>query len=308
MRNLTRKLFLSICTLAICAVTLVSTTFAWYTQNTEVSASSVSGTSADTSSDGSLQISNELDGDYATTTTPKANTPSMLPIQYVDPAVDSDGDDLPLGYYLLEVGNSQVANTSYLTFKLYFKTDKSVSSGAAAVYLENITLSRTGDLVPFENYKHGEDYAPGAENYTVDIRRCLNLVTTTNSLTKHLDLAGLSEYNDTVENDDKDKISALSYYNNVMEVNPALTDSGDDGLALVRKNNEDSVDVEAIKIADFVDSNSDGKYDVVEVTFVVYLDGWDQYCFDACKGQTFGIALTFTSETGNALVGTEKTA
>ena len=61
MKKLTRKLFLSICTLAICAVTLVSTTFAWYTTNTEVSASNINGASAATGTSSLLISKNGSD-------------------------------------------------------------------------------------------------------------------------------------------------------------------------------------------------------------------------------------------------------
>ena len=46
MKALKRKLFLSVASLAVCAATLVSTTFAWYTSNSEVSASGLNAASA----------------------------------------------------------------------------------------------------------------------------------------------------------------------------------------------------------------------------------------------------------------------
>ena len=35
---------------------------------------------------------------------------------------------------------------------------------------------------------------------------------------------------------------------------------------------------------------------VLEVTFVIYLNGWDAYCFDACRGQSFNVEIDFTSK------------
>ena len=56
MKKFGRKLFLSCAALAACATTLVSTTFAWYTSNTEVSAGSLSALSSSTVDTSSFYI------------------------------------------------------------------------------------------------------------------------------------------------------------------------------------------------------------------------------------------------------------
>lgn len=56
MKKLTRKLFLSVAALGACAVTLVSTTFAWYTTNTSVDVDAISGMTETDSSSNQLYI------------------------------------------------------------------------------------------------------------------------------------------------------------------------------------------------------------------------------------------------------------
>ena len=36
--------------------------------------------------------------------------------------------------------------------------------------------------------------------------------------------------------------------------------------------------------------------EVLTVTFRVYLNGWDAYCFDACRGQSFEIDIEFSTD------------
>ena len=38
---------------------------------------------------------------------------------------------------------------------------------------------------------------------------------------------------------------------------------------------------------------------ICAVRFDVFLNGWDEYCYDACKGQNFTITLGFTSNNKN---------
>ena len=45
--------------------------------------------------------------------------------------------------------------------------------------------------------------------------------------------------------------------------------------------------------------NKDADY--ITVDFYIYLDGWDTYCYDACKGQEFQLDLEFTSDVTEAL-------
>ena len=35
---------------------------------------------------------------------------------------------------------------------------------------------------------------------------------------------------------------------------------------------------------------------ILEVTFKIYLNGWDNNCFDACRGQDFTVTLAFSSK------------
>ena len=54
------------------------------------------------------------------------------------------------------------------------------------------------------------------------------------------------------------------------------------------------------KAVDITYNSEKEKYDVVSVTYVIYLNGWDEYCFDACRGQSFSVAVEFSTEAPKA--------
>ena len=62
MKKLTRKLFLSIAALAVCAATLVSTTFAWYVSNSTANVKGLTGAILSGGSEGNILIAKDVGG------------------------------------------------------------------------------------------------------------------------------------------------------------------------------------------------------------------------------------------------------
>ena len=53
----------------------------------------------------------------------------------------------------------------------------------------------------------------------------------------------------------------------------------------------------AFNTNDFIIGTADK---ILRVDYVIYLDGWDYQCFDACQGQTLSLAMTFNSNAASA--------
>ena len=292
------KLIMSAAALAACAATLTSTTYAWYTTNTTVDASNVSGTTAD-SGDASILISQDpadasgkkiWASSVSVTKANQKNATALIPLEYT-------------GTQFNALGSTSANTDGYLEFKLYFKTAKvNNGEGTTKLYLKTFKATNADNLKESDNLIYtgveaGKDYSKGLDaglpTYTIDAARCLGLVM--NSAT----VANLNSYAfDVTEGTLKDdsvktsnQINAITYYNTVMGLSgdKVLKDDQHNLKTLGAADSEDGTD--ALKIAELPNAGTE-----TSVTFKVYLNGWDKYCFDACKGQTFNFEIAFTSD------------
>ena len=131
MKKLVRKLALSCFALGACALTLVSTTYAWWTTNTEVAANGITGT-ASTAGDASIFISADPATSWAQSVsltkqiTDEGTGTSMIPLQLKDGV-------------LKDIKGTESNNTQYLEFTLYFKTAKlATPTEYVTIYFNNI--------------------------------------------------------------------------------------------------------------------------------------------------------------------------
>ena len=306
MKKLTRKLFLSVCTLAICAETLVSTTFAWYTSNTEVDVTGITGSAG---TDGSASIYVSLDKttwsqsvDLSALFTQTGTGTEITPLELKEGAL-----------YELN-GNTAITDVKkYVEFTLYFKTASTANN--VPLYIQDITLKNVktniNQLTPFDNLLYNpngqsEDVAGGIKvlqpTYAVDIVNALamhtlssteavkivdgeTVKTTVAAIERNIDLANVVTSLGTTES--VSQAAAMDYYNAVMSSNTGYQ---------APENNSTELD----PISETQNSRTqvallpaDGSY--ISVTFRIFLNGWDEYCYDACKGQSFTVSFTFTS-------------
>ena len=272
--KLTKKLLLSALTLGLAVVTLTTTTFAWYTTNTEASATGKGSTSG-TTDDFSLMISsnNSTWGQSATI----ENGVNLIPLQW---SAENDR---------FEKLNGDSSASGFYQFTLYFKTSGAAS--AKDVYLKNILIynvERTANnLKKFENLSSKTTGCPTDASYAVDAVKALDLVIGTGTDAKAYDLSGkfasvAEEYKYLADQAtfNGGTADAVSYYKDVMGI---TSDFGSE-TAEFEASLDYSVSLGQIPVGD-----------VLSVTFTVYLNGWDAYCFDACRGQSFNIALDFTT-------------
>lgn len=291
------KLIMSAAALAACAATLTSTTYAWYTTNTTVDASNVSGTTAD-SGDASILISQDAEtstgkkiwaSSVSVTEANQKNKNALIPLEYTGTQFNALG--------------SEASNTNgYLEFKLYFKTAKvGDGSGHTKLYLKtfkatNANTLRESDNLVYTGAAASTDYSQGLDvgmpTYKIDAARCLGLVMnspTVTSLKSHAFDVTEGDLKDDSVKDSNGQISAITYYNTVMKPTTALEDGKHNLKTLGTADAEDGTN--ALEIAQLPNDGTE-----TSVTFMVYLNGWDKYCFDACKGQTFNFEIAFTSD------------
>ena len=314
MKNLTRKLFLSICTLAICAVTLVSTTFAWYTTSTDVNVNGLSGKTDSATADGSLLVAT-MEGNV-NTWTEFSNSVTLTDVAYL-----SKGTKLsPLTVNTngaLDVLKGTSANHSdngtYILFPLKFKTTNNHGQ-PVNVYIKNIQISNAvtsaDGLAKYDGITTG-GVVKQNEKYSIDACYAINLMTSTASTPlangyKIFDLG--TQVNSTAGIANKtgnalpySNLGAVEYYNNVTYPNPADASKKITAPADTRYEFGQSVDYSAVSISTIPNpGESDASKEVI-VYFYLYLDGWDLDCYDACRGQEFNITLSFTSVANDAL-------
>ncbi len=305
MKKLSKKLVLSSLSLGLAVVTLSTTTYAWYTNNTSVSADGIQGTT-DAGASAGLLISNAYAGTYSnsvtlTTADYTVDGSKMIPLEY------------KAGTGLVErAGTAAVtaASKGYLQFSVFVKaTSDTDTSTAVPVYLKSLTITNaeTGDLPLFDVIKTYTDGFGADATYAVDAAQALNVAVAAQSLSaapaNKATTVGTGAYSvnalvGTAKNKNLGTAAdAVTYYNTVMEPTTALVRPTDYVTELTSKTAGAATASNAITVASIADAN------VYELTFTIWLDGWDQYCFDACKGQTFNISLALTTDLADVVVG-----
>ena len=300
------KLIMSAAALAACAATLTSTTYAWYTTNTEVKASGVSGVSAE-SGDASIFISKtSATTGWTTSVTLDANAAAMIPLQLNS----TDGKLLKSGdLKVATFGDEGVKGTEYVEFTLYFKTAKTrnnVDLYINTIEVFNITNAtadatktsgyNTGATLPtYENLYSGLTNHPGIGTdaiYSVDMVKALAMTVSNGDIVDGKTAYKLDSFakklseTGVLSNGALQGTGAASDAHAYVEGTGVTIDAtkkpADDGAIALTANN--------LKIASL---DKDGA--ASEVTFKLYLNGADKDCFDACKKQSFKFNISFTS-------------
>ncbi len=303
MKALKRKLFLSVASLAVCAATLVSTTFAWYTSNSEVSASGLNASSA-ASTDSLLLISrtgekgtwgNSVDlsdiDDYT----------SLMPVAY------TAGDGTTQGSFNT-FGDGAVAGaadtTDYISFDLYFR-----GGSELPVIVKSITITnKNAASLPAKDIlaDAGGLDSTSTATYTVDVLRTLMVETTSVVVTKG------SNGDATVKLYDPEKLNTIAtdslngkttagtdynahvYYNAVTGNTIETTSENIDDATKLATTGTTKLELGTTPVA-----AAAGDLTYLKVTFKIFINGWDYACFDAVQGQNISIALNFTCDTAD---------
>ena len=266
--KLTKKLLLSALSLGLAVVTLTTTTFAWYTTNTEVSAAAKGSTSG-VSNDTSLLISDAANGTFGPSVNLNKVAKDLLPVQWVDGATDNVNQFQDKG---------GVVSTDVIAITVYFKISQAVDK-VTNIYLSNLTIENSGSLDPYDNLASSNtiEGCPTGP-YTVDAVNALDLVinNVAYDLTGKMGATAAANFNGTP--------NAITYYNEVMGSDNAIAEDGETA-------DFETFDYETMDPVATIAAQET----TASVTIYLYLNGWDKYCFDACRGQDFDITLNFTT-------------
>lgn len=308
------KLIASGVALAALGVTLTSTTYAWYTNNTEVSASGLTA-SASSSGDSSLLISATGEtGSWSTVATITATSTNLVPL------ILGDGSNIKTGtetattagtLYKWGTNNyagTEASGTDYVEFSLYFKTLATTSDADVSVYLKSLTVKNTAGTLPTaENLENGKILDEGATAgvgtaytaYYKDICKALAFT-----------VAGYNS-GSTEANTNYDGKTAYSLAE--AQISTTSTTSSDQNITEgtnahnyyqnATGNTLDSSLAPKVELSTLTYANGTSALVTLDktgaasskVTFRFYLNGADKDCFDVCKGQTFSVEFSFTS-------------
>ena len=324
--KLRNKLILSCAALVAVATTAVSTTYAWYTQNTEVKATGVSGKTYE--SDSSVLMISTDDYNWGSKVNLNINPQAMVPVE------NNAGTFKVWDQATNAVGTTAVANQDYITFDLYFKSG---TTDSLNVFIKEFNLKNTTGITAENNnvslpakIKLNNIGLPVTETtYTVDMFRALTIdqisgntkeltaapsdsnkpVAPSSPTTKVWDCQSLKSSDSLAGENGDIEFDAHKYYNAVKGLEANQTTATDDDPIATNKTNsetENRADLKNTAASGYnytswqlgvtgAGSATAAASDVLKVTFVIYLDGWDKACFDACQGQTFTLDMVFAS-------------
>jgi len=313
--KLRNKLILSCAALAAVATTAVSTTYAWYTSNDTVKANGINGTTADTGSDLLLIADGLTAGGEAVNVADLAWSTSITNVNEKQPSTNNGGGMMPLavnstgglqplalatGKTTTGEGNSDLC----LYYVLYLKN---AGATAKTVNMELTKLDNTTGTLPTKSVVKTATGAPhdalplSSSTYSTNVLRCLALDLINTTTTSGTAAAGAQSVfhlatSDTMGDDMTNACDAVDYYNFVMDA------ANNDGVGVLNDTDDTSRNTKAFTGTITENGNVTYSFNVpagqagdsyVKLEFRVYIDGWNQYCFDACQGQTFEMGWKF---------------
>lgn len=277
-RSLITKLALSGVALAATAATLATSTYAWYTTNTSVEANQISGATAD-AGEASIFISNTgTDGSWRQKLTGEDeitfSSTKLMPVTLSD------------GKWVDQIGGE--VSGSYVEFALYFKTAATTGNASVNLGIAGITVKNTTkEVVKADNLLNGSQYS-------VDVLKALALQIDSTTSPSTTGASNKHGYSLTPGNGCVSKDSTGTDYNESPITDPSYKSAHDYANAVVDGSVTQTKSTTTNLAANTVFAVLPGDGKPVSATFRIFLDGADEDCFDACKGQDFMINLTFS--------------
>lgn len=279
MKKLTRKLFLSVAALAVCAATLVSTTFAWYVSNSNASVSGAKGSTAAAGSEGNLLVAQASDNKNGSTAGAFAQNitlvdgnvlkpaKGLLPVSSTDAETFTDKDQSPV---------TQEAG-AYIEFKIWVLSTKETAV-TMEVTIKNITTDKTTTQTCYN--PTGAPVEQG-QPFKVDAMKALRVAVAQ-------DDGDFVIYNaDTLDSTYATPDGLVSTGTDVdaQEYYKAIIGSYPKAGASVADPTTKPADFQSVTVT--ADKES-------LLTFRVWLEGSDSWCFDSCSGQDFSFDFAFS--------------
>jgi len=306
-----RKLTLSAVTLGVAAVSATTSTFAWFTTNSEVTASTVSGTVKAVNSNMLLSVykSSAWEDPKKSVTLPTGSV-NLAPVQVTSTV---SGGTTTYGFTKAgetkgEFTTAANDNTDYIHYQLVFHmSDLANGEGLRNVLTANFNgfAGGIGTQYLLADASTDASGAKAGDTISVDLLNVLSVrvessIITSDKLSEYSITDTVSytasniksndtkfyRYNgekDTVKVSDNDKkADALTYYNNVHQkslnresINPTYENT-------YLSNTDNSTDTTKTGITLFEITGTSKAY--VKTDIYLYIDGWDKQCFNAVGG------------------------
>ena len=281
MKKLTRKLFLSVAALAVCAATLVSTTFAWYVSNSEASVSEIHGSTAGTEVSGNLLVAkNDTTGG---SDAPGAFTQN-LKLDFTGEALApvTKGTDTNEGKWVDKAGEVNTVGANTMELKFWIMSTKAQTVNAT------YTITNTTAEANVKTQKaYTSTGAPVTQNteFAMDAINALRMQVVTTEATaqdKTLDVAETAEIGTatyagfTAPTADSD--ANIYYYQLLGQVPHGCTAATGASPAAPT-----DTWTQVTLAADTP----------VMITITIWLEGTDKDCFDSCINQSFDLQFDF---------------
>lgn len=331
-KNLTRKLALSAVTMGVAALTVTSTTYAWYTTNSQATASGMKASTAAANSN--LLIATQTRSDSKEATTLQEDLKWGNSVSFVEKTVqlqpaqldstDSkwvgvDGsNDVTTVTYTVWFQATDITSTKKLKLTLDDASFKNSSNGS-----DNLGRNKQHFLVDAvgadgdQNYKAGKDQSVGLVDvlgiqtklvgeYTLSYATEASAGTavgdavytekTSNTIVTSAttNYRFLSEVSDSAKTGD-----AVIYYNNIVKggniSRPAAYNTFFNDNALATEVNGE-LTYKPVEIAT-ITGTSENKDAYFGISFTLFIDGWDYQCFNAVAGTKLdALTLNFSLE------------
>ena len=294
-KNLTRKLALSAAAMGVAALSVTTTTYAWFTSNSEATATAVKASTVD-AGEGNILLSLDARTWGKAATLADKSSVKLAPVQY-------GTGETTTGYYGLNGTKDLSGNT--ISYELFVQVSNVAAGSTISMNLSNFEFSAKQTQKLLASAGTG---APAGTEVTVGLEDVLamrveNLALPENAiiptgLTASEVAAKNKHYRYLTEN--SSGADALEYYNNLLGEH--LTRPASDGkfyttyestaLCTVTTGESSSTptynDITCLTLA------SDKRDAVFGIKLTFYIDGWDYQCFNAVAGTSIiGGAINF---------------
>lgn len=284
MKKLTRKLFLSVAALAVCATTLVSTTFAWYVSNSEASVDKITGSTAGTDVSGNLLVAKDKDGAPDAFTQHLSLDVTLAAAEALNPVTKATAEDtensIAVGDWVDKDGNKVTTGTA-MTFSFWIMSTKDQTVNVS--YLATNTTAADALKTQRAYTSTGAPVSQG-EDFTIDAVNALRMqVVTTEATPVTKTLAFDTAHQGTATAADAFTANttgdANTYYYQLLGTTPYGCNETTGASVAAPTDTWETLSL----VADTA----------VKLTFTVWLEGTDADCFDSCISQTFDFQFNF---------------
>jgi hypothetical protein len=312
------KLILSCAALAAVATTAVSTTFAWYTANTEVSAT---GLTAKTDNNGADTLLISKTGEAGTWSSAIAFTDAaqvLSPVEYTAGESNAKGTYKAWNAATDAVGaaNSGAANVKQYTFWLKDQT----ATEATTVYVSALTAAfapNEGDSLPTKDVLNTtglgtlNSAAYTGKTYTVSLQRALDMEVAVEQVAG---VANSDDENAPAATAVSANVFGFDYFSSISDSLTGRTGwnaheyyNAVKGLPITGGNSAISTS-DPLTVSQ-LGGNATTKWDLLsanpaniyKVTITLFVNGWDLACFDAVQGQKVTVGFKFATTDGTTV-------